>query len=339
MNHLEVSNCKKQFKMYQSLLSRHEQNLLQKQETPKLDMHIHTTMSDGLFTIPQIIYMAKKIGLQRIFITDHNTILPGYQRLKTISKDFLGNLQVDIGCEIACKIEDPSTGKFIPIEVLSYFANPYKIQDFINNYQFSNLTSQQEQLEIFLTICESLHLKHSKKIELPAGAFATEILCKDLIQYEENKDYFMQKAPIVWNSPKLFYKKFVANPASDFYLDTTKGLPYYTDVIDAIIDNEGIPILSHPFIYIYKEEKDIETFLNQIYSNSNILGLEAIHSDHDTKQREFLKQFCRSHSLIYSGGTDFHSGPDTILGYGKKERPLCLQLEEFEWIHPSSWIY
>ena len=57
----------------------------------KLDMHIHSDMSDGLFSIPQIISMAKEFGLECIFITDHNSCLPEYQLINSFSKAYSFN--------------------------------------------------------------------------------------------------------------------------------------------------------------------------------------------------------------------------------------------------------
>lgn len=290
----------------------------------KLDMHIHSNMSDGTFSIPQIICMAKEFGLESIFITDHNTCLPGHQLLTSISKEFLDGIEVHVGCEIATKIEDPATGKFIPIEVLSYYADPYKIHSFLDKYEFAKTASQSEQLKFLLTICNRLGLQHSDGIVVPNGCFATEVLCKDLILYEENKPYFMENAPLAWTSPKLFYKTCVSNPDSDFYIDTTEGLPYYKDTIEAIVDAGGIAIGAHMFLYSKNSQKDVEQLMNQMISSTNISGFEAYHSSHTQAQRQFIVEYANKNGLLYTGGTDFHSGPQTVLGYGQKTCPVAI---------------
>lgn len=291
----------------------------------KIDMHIHTDMSDGLYSIPQIIAMAKDFGLECIVITDHNTCLPGYDFLSFISKEFIGALEVHIGCEIATKIEDPITGKYIPIEILSYFADPYKIQAFLDKYAFSKKTSQEKQLKILLSTCDKLGLVYSKNIIIPEGFYATEILCKDLIKYKENKNYFIKTAPKVWNDPKLFYKMCVSNPSSEFYIDTTQSLPYYLDTIENIVESGGLAIVAHPFLYSRNNEPEVKELLDYIlYTAPNISGIEAIHSAHDEKQRNFLISYAKEHNILYTGGTDFHSGPQTVLGYGKNTCPVIL---------------
>ena len=290
----------------------------------KLDMHIHSDMSDGLFSIPQIISMAKEFGIETIFITDHNTCLPGYELINTLPCELLEGIEIHVGAEIGCKIEDPITGKFIPIEILSYNADPKKIDAFLNKYEFSKNTSQEEQLKILLDICDDLGLKHSENITIPEGCFSTEILCKDLNTFDENKDYFMKNCPLAWGSPKLFYKTCVSNPDSDFYIDTTEGLPYFKDTIDAIIDAGGLAIGAHMFLYSRNSQEDVKHLMDYIISSSKISGFEAYHSSLTSKQREFIINYCKEHNLLYTGGTDFHSGPQTILGYGQKSCPVAI---------------
>ena len=290
----------------------------------KLDMHIHSDMSDGLFSIPQIISMAKEFGIETIFITDHNTCLPGYELVSSIPAEELEGIEIHVGAEIGTKIEDPITGKFIPIEILSYNADPKKIDAFLNKYEFSKCTSQDEELKILLTICDKLGLKHSNNITIPDGCFSTEILCKDLITFEENKNYFIKNCPLALKSPKLFYKTCVANPDSDFYIDTTKGLPYFKNTIDAILDAGGVAIAAHMFLYSRNSKKDVKTLMDYMVSSSKISGFEAYHNIHTLEQREFIVNYCKEHNLLYTGGTDFHCGPQTILGYGQKTCPVAI---------------
>lgn len=290
----------------------------------KLDMHIHSDMSDGTFSIPQIIFMAREFGLESIFITDHNSCLPGHKIVDSLPKEFLKGIGVHVGAEIATKIEDPVTGKFIPIEVLSYFADHYKIQTFFDKYEFSKKASQNEQLEILLDTCNRLGLEHSNGIVVPTGRFATEILCKDLITYEKNKPYFMENAPLAWTTPKLFYKTCVSNPSSDFYIDTTEGLPYYRDTIKAISDAGGIAIGAHMFLYVRNSKEAVRYLMDYIVSTTEISGFEAYHSSHTTEQRQFIIDYATQNGLFYTGGTDFHGGPQTILGYGQKTCPVAI---------------
>lgn len=318
--------------LYYKLLDNVKKTYIPRGLAPEIDAHIHTTFSDGKFDILDIIVMGKIFGLKKLVITDHNTILPGFEYLNTI-RDFIPDaISVEIGAEIACKIIDDKTGKYIPIEILAYNANPYKLQEFINNYSFSKGTSQEEQLKSLMDMCENHKLKFSRDLTISDGKFATEILCLDLIKHAENKDFFMKTHPIVWTAPKLFFKKYCANPSSEFYLDTTAGLPNYIDTINAIIKAGGTPILAHPFIYIYETFEEVTYLLDKLEDTSMIAGFEAYHSSHTYEQRNFIASYAKNKNKLVSGGTDFHSGPETTLGFGKEEAPLELKSNMFSWL-------
>lgn len=296
-----------------------------------IDQHIHTTFSDGLFSLEQIIFIAKQINLKRIIITDHNSCLPGFKALQDLKLTEELGVQVDIGCEIAVRIKDYKTNKYIPIEILSYFADPYKIQTFLDMHKLA-ISSQYQQLELLKDISMNLGLKVSDEILLQPNQYATEALCKDLISYPENKGYFIEKAPQVLNEPKLFFKKLSANPSSDFYIDTTENLPDCKEAVDTIIQAGGIAFIAHPFIYIYQNNKEVKQMLDNIIEDIKISGVEVYHSAHTVNQIEGLENYATEKGLNISGGSDFHCGPDTILGYGKKGSPIEFKQAYFDWL-------
>lgn len=295
------------------------------------DHHIHTQYSDGSFTLREVIEFAKEAQLKRIVITDHNNILACSNELQAIPREELGDLKVFVGSEIACKVLDQATGIYIPIELLYYGPNPEKVQSFIDQYHYG-MVPQAEQLQFLVNQCDKHHLKHSKNLQVPDGMFATEYLCKDLIKYPENKAFFDSTYPIVYTTPKLFFKKFCIHPSSDFYIDTTKNLPLATDVANMALANGGISIVAHPCLYIYETKDEVLSFLEYILGTTKTAGIEVFHSSHTFEQRDYLYQFAKQHSLLIGGGSDFHSGPQTVVGFGRRNQILSLSGHDFDWI-------
>lgn len=295
------------------------------------DHHIHTKYSDGSFTLKEVIELAKISQLKRIVITDHNKILDCSNELKTISKEELEPLKVFVGSEIACKILDKKTGFYIPIELIYYGPNPENVQSFINKYNHEMLP-QDEQLQFLITQCDKHHLRYSKELQVPKGMFATEYLCKDLIKYPENKQFFDLTHPIVYYTPKLFFKKFCIQPNSDFYIDTTNHLPTVAEVANMAFTNGGVVIVAHPCLYIYESKDEVLSFLNYVLQTTKTAGIEVFHSSHTFEQRDYLYQFAKKNNLLIGGGSDFHSGPQTIIGFGKENQPISLSGHDFDWI-------
>lgn len=313
-------------------LKSQSQKYLKEGKKAEVDFHIHTTHSDGTFSIPEIISLAITANLSKICITDHNTIFPGAQELQSIDASIPSSLEVKIGVEIICKILDDNTKIPIPIEILAYHSNPKQLQEFLNQYKFNSLEAQKIQLQFLMQKCRELSLVFSNNIELPPKSFATEQLCKELIKHPENKEFFMNTHPIVWTTPKLFFKKFCSDPSSLFYFDSTKFMPTYQETVDAIISTGGKASVAHPFLYIYPTEKEVFSMLESIRLTSPITAVEAYHSSQTKKQRDFLVNYAKEHHLLVSGGTDFHRGPETILGFGKEDNILQLTADMISWI-------
>lgn len=308
-------------------------NLINNNIHPEIDFHIHSTNSDGIFNISQIAEMAIESKMKYLVITDHNTILNGYKELLELNKDISKKISIHIGTEVACKFKDPYTNKNIPIEVLCYNIDPFKMQEFLNKYDFAKKDSQEDDMKFLLSVCRQEGLKYTSTIKVRDGFFATETLCRDLITYPENKPYFDKYYPEVFTSPKLFFKKFCANPKSSFYFDKTTDLPTINEVCDFVKNLNGICILAHPGLYIYKTDDEILTFLTEIFKTTpNIDGIEAFHTNHPKAQRELILEFCKKHNLIYSGGSDFHTGPYSIVGFGRLSNPIELKIADFPWV-------
>ena len=94
--------------------------------------------------------------------------------------------------------------------------------------------------------------------------------------------------------------------------------------VKAITNAGGTAIGAHMFLYARNSEEDVKQLLDCIVSNTEISGFEAYHSAHTEKQRQFIIDYTTKNKLLYTGGTDFHCGPQTILGYGKKDCPVAI---------------
>ena len=308
-------------------------NLLQNNIHPEIDFHIHSNNSDGIFSIAEIAEMAFEANINHIAITDHNTILNSYKELLQLNKKIPNSLSIHIGTEVACKFKEPYTNKNIPIEILCFNVNPFKMQEFLDRYDFAKKDSQEDDMQFLLSICQKEDLKYTPTIKVKDGFFATETLCRDLITYPENKSYFDRYYPEVFTSPKLFFKKFCANPKSSFYFDKTTNLPTINELCDFVKSLNGLCILAHPGLYIYKTDTEILTFLEEVLKTTpNINGVEAFHTNHTLTQRKLIYNFCQNHNLIFSGGSDFHTGPYSIIGFGRLHSPIELKLSDFPWI-------
>ena len=259
-----------------------------------IDLHIHTTSSDGSDEPRDILVKAQQLGLKYISITDHNSI-GAYEKLKKVKiiNYFEGKLIP--GCEFSAV----HNGK--PIEILGYGIDLETINStgIVSDEKF--LERENEYLKKMMGICKNLNLKYSDTLSIAGGKyFATQVMHSDLRKYPENEKHFSKE---VWGSLNAFYRTCVNAEDSPFFLDQMKNCPTVQEADDLIKKAGGKSFLSHLYVYF---ADDHEEFLNSIVSLNALDGLECYHSLHTIDRTEFLVDYCCRHKLFISGGSDYH---------------------------------
>ena len=263
----------------------------------KIDLHIHTTCSDGSLNPLEIIDEANKNGLNTISITDHDTINAYNSKLFNYAKK--NNINLITGVEISTKI------KKCGINVLGYNID-------INNKELI------KRLKIIRNARHDYLYNVSKKIEELGYIVRTDELDKidavtkahianDIISNEKNK-------------VKLI-KEFNHIPSKGEFIETimNEGCPAYVkkeaispkEASDLIRKAGGKVVLAHPVAYTYEDNLTKEEIQN-ILSNMNADGVEAyyIYIDKNNKKHNNIsiwKEFAKDNNKFITIGSDFHS--------------------------------
>lgn len=259
-----------------------------------IDLHIHTTSSDGSDEPIDILMKAQQLGLKYISITDHDSI-GAYKKLEKININSYFSGKIIPGCEFSV------VHKGRPIEILGYGIDLETIKStgIISDEKF--LERENEYLKKMMGVCKNLKLKYSDTLSIAGGKyFATQVLHADLRKYPENEKHFTKE---VWESLNAFYRTCVNNEDSPFFLDQTKNYPTIQEAANLIKKAGGKSFLAHLYVYYVA---DYEEFLNSIVSLKALDGLECYHSLHTTDKTEFLLDYCNEHHLYSSGGSDYH---------------------------------
>lgn len=258
-----------------------------------IDLHIHTTTSDGSDEPKDILIKAQQLELDYISITDHDSI-GAYKKLKDINihKYFEGKLIP--GCEFSAV----HNGK--PIEILGYGIN----FDIINSMGIVSDEKFYERENAYLKclkdVCKNLGIKYSNDLSISGKYFATQIMHADLRKYPENEKHFTKE---IWESLNAFYRTCVNNPDSPFFLDQMKNYLTVQETAALIKKAGGKSFLAHLYGYIVDDHED---FLNSMVSLNALDGIECYHSLHSIDQTKYLLNYCKEHNLYSSGGSDYH---------------------------------
>jgi len=258
-----------------------------------IDLHIHTTSSDGSDEHKDILIKAQKSGLKYISITDHDSI-GAYKKLKDIKINNYFEGKIIPGCEFSVV----HNGK--PIEVLGYGIDLDAINSMgiVSDEKF--LERENSYLTKMMNVCKNLNIKYSDNLLVSGKYFATQIIHADLRKYPENEKHFTKE---IWESLNAFYRTCVNSEDSPFFLDQIKNHPTVQEIANIIKKAGGKAFLAHLYGYF---ADDHEELLNSIVSLNALDGIECYHSLHSLDKTKHLLNYCNEHKLYASGGSDYH---------------------------------
>ena len=262
-----------------------------------IDLHIHTTNSDGAFTAKEILQKAQEKGLEIIAITDHDNI-NAYNDLDKLNIKEIYDGKIIIGAELAFVYE----GKIF--EMLGYGLDLEKIKNseiIKRNSDYSTVEKEKNILDKLKKVCDRIGITYSKDLKVTTPNYlANDVLVDDILQYPENKN-ILEEMNILDRG--TFYRKHICEETSPFFIDKTKGKPDIFYVASLIHEAGGLCFLAHPFVYNLKDTKET---IEKIVSMGIIYGIECAHRRHNEEQIKFLIDYCNKNNLLKSCGSDFH---------------------------------
>ncbi len=276
-----------------------------------IDLHIHTTKSDGLKTPHQILEESQKIGLNTISITDHNTV----QAYKEIENDDVYKGFIIQGCELTCMFED------ICMELLAYGYDLNTLEKYIkeNYLPFSKMNVLETNLVIEKLLKTPLIINRANIKYDIENEYGNRGVHREIIRHPENKQYIDDLA---WEDAHEFSLRYLSNKSSMFYVDYSSLLPDYMDVIKAIRNAGGLVFMPH----IYKYREYLEKIKEKIIYTGILDGIECYHSSFSQDEISSVIEMATNNGLYMSGGTDTHGyeGKDEVylaFGYGNMNIP------------------
>lgn len=259
----------------------------------KIDLHIHSTASDGADPIPQLLEKILKAELHTFAITDHDTIT-GSQLMETLVPK---NLNFIRGIEFSC------TTSYRKCHILGYNFDPA-------HASFQNALNLVKKLR-------------REKVDLRIAFLENEFGI--VLTENELASLNGEASPGKPNFGKIIVERGLApdiRTAISKYVNPCKTPRSGIDsdiAVKAILNAGGIPVWAHPLggegeRRLTKEE--FETQLTELISNG-IKGLECFYSRYTQDEIDFLIEQANIHNLFISGGSDYHGSNKTNINLGK----------------------
>ena len=248
----------------------------------KVDLHIHTTYSDGAFSPEMIVDTAIDCGLNVIALTDHDNIL-SYDIAQNYAKENDKKLEIIQGVEIN------TIYKGYEVHILGYFMD-------VKNHEFQNMLKFQQNARIhqareMITLLNKkagIRIKFDdiKKLVAEGGSIGRPHIARAITNAggtgSVTEDYSKYKHD---DSPVYVKRKTVS--------------PH--DACEIIYDAGGIPVFAHPI------DVEIADSLAKELINYGLRGIEAYHRKHSPAVVEYYSSLAEEYGLIITGGSDFHA--------------------------------
>ena len=277
----------------------------------KIDLHIHTTCSDGVLSPYEVIDEAYKNNVKIISITDHDTISAYTEDLIEYAKK--KGIKLIPGIEISTKSNKCG------IHVLGYNID-------INNKEFSDI------------LCGLRSTRHkylydvSKKLESVGFILDVNTLDKidavtkahianDVINNKNNKDNLIKYFNHIPNKGEFI--ETIMNEGCPCYVKKETITPSYA--ADIIRKYGGKPVLAHPVAYKYEDNLSCEEVF-KILKSMNCHAIEGnyVYVDRNNNKINEVKlwnKFAIDNALVSTIGSDFHlsDGIRPIIGLSNEE--------------------
>lgn len=271
-----------------------------------IDLHMHTKYSDGTDSVSEILNRVDKKNLNIISITDHNTAL-AYKEMENMDIDKFYKGNIIPGIELNTK----ALG--VPIEILGYGIDYKKMNELVKNVYIPAEKRNYIEVERLYNKCMKAGMKlDSNCLENFDGTtFASKFIHSQIVKYDENKDIVSEDA---WNDTKVFYRKYMSNPAGILYVEMDDFVPEFNVAMNLVRECDGLVFIPHIFEYRDNSRKILE----HILENYNIDGIECFYTTFTEKQKQELVELCKERKLFMSGGSDYHGAakPNVDVGTG-----------------------
>ena len=257
--------------------------------TCKIDLHIHTTASDGKFSPEEIVHKAAGLGLSVIAICDHDNV-DGDAPAIAAARAF-PDLKVIPGVELSTH----SPGS--EVHVLGYFVD-YDDPEFKTT--LAGLRgSRKERAQAIIARLKALgvNIEFNRVKEIAgSGSMGRPHIAQAMLE----KGYI--------SSIKEAFTRYIGlgGPA---YVERHKLTP--KEAVALIIKVKGLPVLAHP-----TTTSDPEKVISEL-KTSGLVGIEVYYDGYTEEQRNNLARLADKYDLIATGGSDYHGldeANETMLG-------------------------
>jgi 3',5'-nucleoside bisphosphate phosphatase len=255
----------------------------------RIDLHVHSTASDGTLTPPEVMAAAADAGLDVVGLTDHDTT-GGWAAAEGALAD---NLTLVRGAELSCRWYGVQPA--IPLHLLAYLFDP-----------------TEPALVAELTRIRAARDVRAERI--------VDLLRADGIDitWDEVRDYAAGGTVGRPHIAQALIRRGLVATTSEAFAPRWLGERYRlpkddTEVFTAlrlVLGAGGVPVFAHP--RATRRGRVVPDSLIVEMAAAGLFGLEADHPDHSDEERAHVRALAESLGLVVTGSSDFHGAHKTV---------------------------
>lgn len=276
-----------------------------------VDLHVHSTRSDGTCTPTQLVDYAIEKGLSAFALTDHDSVdgldeAIGYAR--QLQGQDLSVPKVIPGIELSSEYQ----GQDVHIVGLFIDYHNARFQKYLQDF----VASRDERNNKMCTLLQEAGMDIS--YEKLLAAYPNSVITRaHYAKYMLEHGYVKSRAEA--------FERYIGDHCP-YYIPREKVTP--AQAVSLILEADGLPILAHPILYHLSDAR-LDTLVGEL-KEAGLVGIEALYSTYHACDERQIRSLAAKYDLLISGGSDFHGenkpGLDLGTGYGG----LCVPDEVLE---------
>jgi len=247
-----------------------------------IDLHTHTTVSDGTDTPAELVNKALAQGLDTLAITDHDAIAGWPSAIRTLR----GDLKLVLGAEISCLTTE---GISVHMLGLLFDGGNSALLEALENTRDERSPRMRKMIELMQADGINISIG-DVEAAMPAGAtmgrphLADALVAKKIIK---TRDEAFQE---LLNNESKYYVAHLA--------------PTPTEAIKLIREAGGVSVIAHPFASMRGQILQSSDFVELKVAGLN--GIEVNHRDQSNEERMSLLKIASDLDLVMTGSSDYH---------------------------------
>ena len=247
-----------------------------------IDLHTHTTCSDGTDTPRGLINAALAHGVQVIALTDHDSIA-GWTEASSALR---GDIELVLGAEVSCLTED---GISVHMLGLLFDGNNSDILSMLDQTRDDRVPRMLKMIELLNKAGINVTMKDVEEV-MPHGATMGRPHLADALV----------RQGVISSRDEAFRE--LLNNESPFYVAHMAPTPEIA--IAQIRAAGGVAVIAHPSASRRRERLRADAFSSLVAAGLN--GIEVDHRDQNAEERATLRGIARELDLVVTGSSDYH---------------------------------